>query len=71
MEKSVGRRKRASRTGHAIIARLTYLPGFLIAAVAVTPVYMKRRQVNLRALAGVPLRAALSVALFGLGLELC
>jgi hypothetical protein len=50
---------------------LTYLPGFLIAAVAVTPVYMKRRQVNLRALAGVPLRAALSVALFGLGLELC
>jgi hypothetical protein len=63
---------------------LTYLLGFLIAAAvgtalvcavaikaAVTPVYMKRRQVNLCALAGVPLRAALSVALFGLGLELC
>jgi hypothetical protein len=49
---------------------LTYLLGFLIAA-AVTPVYKRRRQVNLRALAGVPLRAALSVALFGLGLELC
>jgi hypothetical protein len=52
------------------MARLTYLLGFLIAA-AVTPVYKRRRQVNLRALAGVPLRAALSVALFRLGLELC